>query len=228
MAEFISRKERNAALIANTNQEIENLKNYNDMDSYVSSVLTTLNIVDSKYFSKIYDELKAEFDIGKFYLGKDKSKYIINPEVLINIKNQYDKIILNSINKVNLDNDKIIKSQLISDDDFYIDENRIIYENIRNIQLEQNQKNKNQEELNRDKKIALRNVTEKEFKAIREKIGTNPASQVFLKGRDSVYKNIREILKKSENYKVKTKWYVITATLLIVVMALAIVVPIFV
>ncbi|WP_027063140.1 hypothetical protein [Mesoplasma seiffertii] len=228
MGEFISRKERNATLIANTNREIENLKNYNDMDSYVSSVLTTLNMVDAKYFSKIYDELKVEFDIGKFYLGKDKSKYIINPEIISNIKNQYSKIILNSVNKTNLDNSKISKSQLIAEDDFYIDENRIIYENIRNIQLEQNQKNKKQEEFNRGKKIALINVREKEFKGITEKIGANPASQVFLKGRDTVYKSIRDILKKSENYKIKTKWYIVTASILVITMALAIIIPIFV
>ncbi|WP_026389696.1 hypothetical protein [[Acholeplasma] multilocale] len=230
MGEFVSRSQKFADQILSTNNEITELRDRRERNEYLSGVMEILKEIDSKYFTEVYENEKSKVDLGKFYLGTDKSKEIINPEIIKTIKDHLEELeVLTPDIDLSDDDKRIRKNFLNSEQKFFTDIFQEIYDAILNIENTTIEKVKNLEDRNKEKKtIAKSAVTKVEYEHLSNKLKEKSVPEITKRAKTRTMHELVDLTKKKNKYKINIKWFVIIAPVLILIMLAAIIVPIFI
>lgn len=228
MGEFISRKDLNKSLVEKVNKDIKMMQEMNKNTQFLSGVITQLNQVDDQYFKPLIDEINDSFSIMKFYLGKDRKKEIINPEIVHIIDKYLTTIITLTTNaEYGANNPRIKIDGKIDSEVLAKIELQELADQMKKISEEEKQALINFENFIQKENgiIAKSSYDISVLNAKKKQLENVTTMDLIKQTKTKMIDDLEKILKQKEKYKIKYKWFVILTPILIIGMIACIVIP---
>ncbi|ATZ16574.1 hypothetical protein JN01_0215 [Entomoplasma freundtii] len=228
MSKFVSRKELHAEEIQQVNRDITSLQDSTRDTQFLSAIIKILTEIDYEYFNELIQDLRSTFDIDKYYFDSDKNKNGMSNEVLHLLENHIQELM-----SMSLDSEKII-NQNDSLNHGVIEVSSSLYKQqiaaSKAIETSYTQKLADLVPLWEEKgKVLTRNQFEPQVLTGLMKQNEHYDTLAILKfTHDLMQKEITATHEQKNRYKIKFKWFLIVAPILLIGIVLAIILPFFI
>ncbi|AVP49256.1 hypothetical protein [Williamsoniiplasma luminosum] len=227
--QFVSRKEIHKDTIASTNKQIEILKLQTQNSRYLSSITDALNTIDKNHFTEVLDEINTTLKTVNFYVENDHSKKIINPENQ-QILEEYLNLLIkaNQVNGDDSSNDLNAKLEAkISQDVLSSLSLQNLLDRMKKIIEERGQKLEAWAKKNSNE-IGIASNPFQDSRTLETLIQQNKDVEVLTLVKETkaqMHHKVAEINMQKSKYKIKYKWFLISAPILLIGMIVAIALP---